>query len=234
ASLTLHKGEMLGVFGLEGSGTAELSRLLFGLDQPISGRIDVGGEQISPVSPQEMIDRGVTYLSPNRSVAGLYLSRALTDTVTSAILNRISHWGMIDSRQVRRKAEEFKQRFNIKAPSINSTPASLSGGNQQKVMMAACLSPDPDILIANDPTRGVDVGAKAEMHRKLVELSEDGASVIVFSAELPELLGLCDRIIIMRDNRIVGELTGGGRTEEAAMALAAADSHEVGTENDRS
>lgn len=221
ATVSLRSGEIVGFFGLEGSGTAELSQLIFGLEAPIAGHIELDGAKVDAASPRKMIERGVTYLSPDRAVAGLFKSRPLYDSITAPILDRIKKSGMIRQGQVNAVTEAFSQKFSIKAGGASSAPSSLSGGNQQKVMMAACLTPEPKVLIANEPTRGVDVGAKVEMHRKLVDIAENGAAVAVFSSELPELISVCDRIVAMRANKIVGELAGDEISESAVMALAA-------------
>lgn len=220
-SLELHRGEVLGIFGLEGSGASELSRLLFGLDFPVAGTIYVKDRAIPTPTPLKMIAAGVTYLSPDRSESGLFKSRALTDNITAPVLSHLSRFGLIRRKVIDSISRSYFDRFSIKADGLTSTPASLSGGNQQKVMMAACLTPEPDVVIANEPTRGVDVGAKAEMHRKLIELAEKGTSILVFSSELPELVSLCDRVIVMRGNRLAGELSGADITEDSAMTLAA-------------
>lgn len=223
--LCLHKGEILGVFGLEGSGTTELSRLIFGLDYLKSGDLKVRGKTVVPLNPQNMIDLGVTYLSANRAEAGLFPSRPLAETVSAPVLQKTSRFGAIDLPAEAELAESFRGAFGIKAESLKSPPSSLSGGNQQKVMLAACLSPSPTILVANDPTRGVDVGAKEDMHRVIVDIAEAGAGVLIFSSELPELLRLCDRLLIMRDGKIVGELKGAELSESVAMTIAAAEGH---------
>ncbi len=214
-------GEVLGFFGLEGSGTAELSRLLFGLDEALDGTIAVNGEVVEQPVPKTMIENGVTYLNSDRSEAGLFKERSIADGVTAPILDRLQRWSLIRNSAVGNVAKGFLERFAIKAPTIGTPPSALSGGNQQKVMMAACLTPDPGVVIVNEPTRGVDVGAKAEMHRKLLELADAGTAILVFSSELPELISLCDRIVVMRSNRIVGELAGEEISENAVMTLAA-------------
>ena len=216
-SLDLRQGEVLGIFGLEGSGAGELSRLLFGLDVPRAGDVQVKGNTIANPTPLKMIEAGVTYLSPDRSDAGLFKFRSLSDNITAPVLSRLSKMGLIRREAVRETSQGYSNRFSIKAGGLASTPASLSGGNQQKVMMAACLTPGPEVVIANEPTRGVDVGAKAEMHRKLVELAESGTSVLVFSSELPELVSLCDRVIVMRSNRIAGELSAAPKSPKTAQ-----------------
>lgn len=223
--LHLFEGEILGVFGLEGSGASELSRLIFGLERARSGAVVVRETAVTPLNPQNMIDRGVTYLSANRAEAGLFPTRPMAETISAPVLKRISRLGAIDRSAEARMAERFRGAFGIKAESLKSHPSSLSGGNQQKVMLAACLSPEPSILIANDPTRGVDIGAKEEMHRVIAGIAEAGSGVLVFSSELVELLRLCDRILIMRNKEIAGELTGEDLNESAAMTLAAAEGY---------
>lgn len=219
--LAVRQGEVVGIFGLEGSGNTQLAKVLFGLEETNAGTLSVDRTIVADPSPQKLIARGVTYLSPDRKRAGLFMSRSIADNITAPILGRLGRGGFIDSRRGNSIAQKFMGLFAIKAPSIASSPGTLSGGNQQKVMMAACLSPDPRVLIVNEPTRGVDVGAKAEMHRKLIELASEGMGIIVFSSELPELINLCDQVIVLRQNGVAGTLVGHEITEGGAMALAA-------------
>ena len=214
-------GEIVGIFGLEGSGTHELAKVLFGLQETSDGTLFVGGQAIKAPSPQKLIAAGVTYLAPDRKRAGLFLNRSIADNISAPVLDKLSRGGFIDFSRGEMIAAKFMSLFAIKAPTTESLPGNLSGGNQQKVMMAACLSPEPQVLIVNEPTRGVDVGAKVEMHRKLVDFAAQGKGLVVFSSELPELLSLCDRLVVLRNNGVAGVLSAQEITEPAAMALAA-------------
>jgi ABC-type sugar transport system ATPase subunit len=220
-SLALHRGEILGVYGLEGSGTTELSQAMFGLIPVERGTVSVSGQVVGELEPLAMIRHGVSYLNSNRKDAGLFMSRPVADNVSAAVLRQESRFGLIDERKLAARAAAAVKRFAIRVAGIDVPPQNLSGGNQQKVMLSACLAPDPAILIVNEPTRGVDVGAKAEVYRALNQLADGGKSLIAFSSELPELLLLADRIMVMRARKVSGWLAGPAMTEERVMALAA-------------
>ncbi len=220
-SLTLRQGEIVGVYGLEGSGTAELSRSLFGLDPLEGGAIEIGGRRIVHPEPLGMIRAGVSYLNSNRKDAGLFMQRSIADNISAPVLRRFARWGFLSEKSLMAKAADAVKRFAIRVSGTDVPPQELSGGNQQKVMLSACLAPDPSIMIVNEPTRGVDVGAKADVYRALTGLADEGRSLLVFSSELPEILLLADRILVMRARRVAGWLSGAEMTEEQVMALAA-------------
>ena len=222
SSLQLHKGEVLGIFGLEGSGVTKLSRMMYGLERKDSGEIYIKGQKLDRVTPKTMVDRHVMYLNNNRKVAGLLLDMPVSDNVSLPILGKVSDkLGFINNKELRRISTEYIKKFAIALPSLSTKPRKLSGGNQQKVMMSACLAPEPEVVIVNEPTRGIDVGAKEEIHKFLLEIAKKGVGVIVFSSELPELMRLSDRIKIMRDNSIVGEVECTEFTEQTIMRFAA-------------
>ena len=222
ADLKLHKGEILGIFGLEGSGVTKLSRMMYGLERKDTGEIYIKGEKLGKVTPKNMVERRVMYLNNNRKVAGLLLDMPVTDNVSLPILGKVSGaLGFINTPKLRSISTEYIKKFDIALPSLSTKPRKLSGGNQQKVMMSACLAPEPEIVIVNEPTRGIDVGAKEEIHRFLLEIAGKGVGVIVFSSELPELMRLSDRIMIMRDNSIAGEVGCEEFTEQTLMRYAA-------------
>lgn len=222
SDLQLHKGEILGIFGLEGSGVTKLSRMMYGLERKDSGDIYVKGEKLNKLTPKNMVDKHVMYLNNNRKVAGLLLDMPVTDNVSLPILGKVSNkLGFINSKELKRISTEYIKKFAIALPSLGTKPRKLSGGNQQKVMMSACLAPEPEVVIVNEPTRGIDVGAKEEIHKFLLEIAKKGVGVIVFSSELPELMRLSDRIKIMRDNTIVGEVECSEFTEQTLMRYAA-------------
>lgn len=225
SDLKLHKGEILGIFGLEGSGVTKLSRMMYGLERRDSGEIYVHGKKIRKIEPRAMVEQRVMYLNNNRKIAGLLLDMAVTDNVSLPILGKVSNkLGFINTKELRRISTEYIKKFAIALPSLSTKPRKLSGGNQQKVMMSACLAPEPEIVIVNEPTRGIDVGAKEEIHKFLLEIAKKGVGVIVFSSELPELMRLSDRIKIMRDQSIVGEVACAEFTEQTLMRLAAVGS----------
>jgi ABC-type sugar transport system ATPase subunit len=219
--VTLRKGELLGVFGLEGSGTTKLSRMMYGLEHKDTGEITVRGKKINTVNPRNMIRENVMYLNNNRKLAGLLLDMAVTDNLSLPILSQISDkLGFINFRNREKNAMKYVDKFSIMLSSLKTRPRNLSGGNQQKVMLSMCLVSDPEILIVNEPTRGIDVGAKTEIQKFLFEIAAKGVGIMVFSSELPELMSLCDRILVMRNNSIAGELSCGEYTEQAIMRYA--------------
>lgn len=222
SNLQLHKGEILGIFGLEGSGVTKLSRMMYGLERKDSGDIYIKGEKLNKVTPKNMVDKHVMYLNNNRKMAGLLLDMPVTDNVSLPILGKVSDkLGFINNKELKRISTEYIKKFAIALPSLSTKPRKLSGGNQQKVMMSACLAPEPEVVIVNEPTRGIDVGAKEEIHKFLLEIAKKGVGVIVFSSEIPELMRLSDRIKIMRDNSIVGEVECREFTEQTLMRYAA-------------
>jgi len=218
--LRLHRGEILGVFGLEGSGVAELSRAIFGLERLDSGELFVKGQMLPRITPELLMRNRVLYLNDNRKQAGLFLNMAAGDNLAAPALRRLSRFGLLSSRAMRLYAERFIDRFRIVIPNTKTKPRNLSGGNQQKLMLSTCLGTEPECLIVNEPTRGIDVGAKAEIHRIIMELSEKGGCVLVFSSELPELISLADRVLVMKDKTLAGEFVGEDITEESIMAAA--------------
>ncbi|HEY0957372.1 MAG TPA: sugar ABC transporter ATP-binding protein [Roseateles sp.] len=221
ASFTLRRGEILGLAGLMGAGRTELARLVFGADRRDSGEILVRGQTADIRSPADAVRLGIAYLSEDRK--GLGLATGL-DVEANLLLPSLARFtgklGQIDRRAGQAAAQGFVQRLGIKTPSLGQTVARLSGGNQQKIALAKWLLRETDILIVDEPTRGIDVGAKAEIHRLLRELAAGGKALIVISSELPELLGLAHRILVMCEGRISGELTTADATQEALMALA--------------
>jgi len=219
--LHLIRGEILGVFGLEGSGTHELSRMIYGLQHSDSGAVFVKGKKVEKVTPKNMVQENVMYLNNNRKLAGLLLNMPVTDNLSLPILSKISNkLGFIDFKKRNKTASDFIKRFSIKLPSLSEPPRNLSGGNQQKVMLSVCLVPNPEIVIINEPTRGVDVNAKMEIHNFLLEVASKGVGVIIFSSELPELMSLSDRILVMKNKALAGEIKCGNFTEQAIMRYA--------------
>ncbi len=220
-SFVAHKGEILGIFGLEGCGASRLSRMLYGLERCDSGEIWVSGQKMNRINPYEMNEHKVMYLNNNRKAAGLLLDRTITDNVSLPILPRVTKAGFINTSKLEKTAEDFIRKFSIVLPSLSAHPRNLSGGNQQKVMLSTVLAPEPEILIVNEPTRGIDVGAKAEIHQFLMNLSKQGITIILFSSELPELIGLSDRVLVMHEKELVAEVTGEDINEQEIMMYAA-------------
>jgi ABC-type sugar transport system ATPase subunit len=220
-SFSLHQGEVLGFYGLEGSGVNTVSRMIYGLEASDTGEAFLWGQPLKKLSPDVLVPAGVMYLNNDRKNAGLLLNSPATDNLSIPLLKQLSDGIFINSNKMVAHAEKYIRKFNIVIPSVYQKPRNLSGGNQQKLMFSICMGNNPKIIIINEPTRGIDVGAKGEIHRFILELVKNELSVIVFSSEMPELISLCDRVIVMSKNRIFGELTKGEITQEQIMAKAA-------------
>jgi rhamnose transport system ATP-binding protein len=219
-SLSVRRGEVLGVAGLVGSGRTELAETLFGLHPADAGEILVHGEPVRIGSPAQAIDLGIAYVPEDRRQHGVVLEMPLTANTTLASLDAVSRGGLIDRNAERVAAEGFVERLRIKTPSVATEVGALSGGNQQKVALARWLSTAPEILILDEPTQGVDVGAKAEIHGLVQELAERGLAIIMISSELPEILGMSDRVAVMHAGTISGVLSRAEATQDAIIALA--------------
>ena len=220
-SFQLKKGEVLGFFGLEGSGTNSVSRMIFGLEGMETGEVYFKDNKIDNVTTTKMVDRKIMYINNNRKQAGLLLNSSTLNNMSMPVLKEFSKGGIIDNKRLIDHTEKFVDAFDVIIPSVYQKPINLSGGNQQKVLLSICLGKEPEMMIINEPTRGIDVGAKAEIHKFLLEAVDNGVGLIVFSSELPELMSLCDRILIMKNKHIVGEISKEEISEELIMTIAA-------------
>jgi ABC-type sugar transport system ATPase subunit len=218
----LNKGEIVGFAGLMGSGRTELALSLFGNpeDYRINGEIYVDGKRVSFGHPQDAIKTGVAYLSEDRKAKGLILIQDVKENITLANLREIARRGVVDKNAEIKVANEYQQSLNIKTPSIEQKVRNLSGGNQQKVSLGKWLFVRPDVLILDEPTRGIDVGAKYEIYTIMNQLVSEGMSIIMISSELPEILGMSDRIYVVSGGRIAGAMPVEEATQEKIMALA--------------
>jgi rhamnose transport system ATP-binding protein len=219
-SLTVRHGEILGIAGLVGSGRTELAETVFGLTPADSGDILVGGRRVRIGSPQDAIAAGIGYVPEDRRQHGVVPEMSVAANTTLASLRTVSRRGLIDRTAERASAARLVERFRIKAPSVLAPVASLSGGNQQKVALSRWLSAGPSVLILDEPTQGVDVGAKAEIHALMQELAEQGLAIVMISSELPEILGMSDRVAVMRGGRIRAVLSRADAAEARILALA--------------
>ena len=219
--LTLGEGEILGVFGLEGSGSFELAETIVGLRRRRSGRLRVGTTVLRRWQPRKLLSLGVQYLHNNRKDAGLYLALDVSENAEAPRLKRLSSHGLLNRRKLSEVVRSSIQRFEIKARPRHQRVVNLSGGNQQKLMMSLCLDGVPKCFVVCEPTRGVDVGSKAQIHGFLRNVAAEGGSIMMFSSELPEIIALCTRVLIMRAGGVVGQLVGNDITEENVMARAA-------------
>ncbi|WFE21609.1 sugar ABC transporter ATP-binding protein [Solwaraspora sp. WMMD937] len=219
ANLTLHRGEVVGLAGLMGAGRTELAMSVFGraYGRDISGRVYKDGRQIQLRSVREAIDHGIAYATEDRKRYGLNLIEDIQRNVSAAGLTRLARRGWVNEGAEHRTAQEFRRSMNIKAPSVASIVGKLSGGNQQKVVLSKWIFTEPDVLILDEPTRGIDVGAKYEIYSIINQIADNGTAVLVISSELPELIGLCDRIYTLSAGRITGEVRRADATQERLM-----------------
>lgn len=217
---TVRKGEILGIAGLVGAGQSELALCLFGAMSIDSGTIQVGGQVVHLGSPSDAIRHGIALIPEDRKEQGLVSPFSVARNVSLASLKALSRFGVLDLAAERRLADRYIERLAIKTPRREQVVSALSGGNQQRVVIAKWLATNPRVLIVDDPTRGIDVGAKASIHQLIVELAGDGVGVLLISSDLPEVLGMSDRVLVMHGGRIAGELAGPEATQAAVMDLA--------------
>ncbi|HSZ56621.1 MAG TPA: sugar ABC transporter ATP-binding protein [Tepidisphaeraceae bacterium] len=219
-SLSVRAGEILGLAGLVGSGRTELARVLFGLTPADAGDIHVRGKAVAIDSPGRAIELGIAYVPEDRRRHGVILDMPITANATLAVLRKVSTGGLIDFTREHAIAASFVEKLAIKSQSLQSPVSTLSGGNQQKVALARWLATEPSVLILDEPTQGVDVGAKAEIHKLMGELTARGLAIIMISSELPEILGMSDRIAVMHAGRVAGILEREQATQEKVLELA--------------
>lgn len=218
-SFQVHKGEVLGLSGLVGSGRTSTAKAIVGAIPRTAGDILIDGEPVKIHAPSDAIAHGIGYLPEDRKFEGLLLTKSVKENITLPSLKRKFRKGCIlDGRKERAAAEEFRKKLRIKTPNINRLSKFLSGGNQQKVVFAKWLCSEASIYIFDEPTRGIDIGAKSEIYQIINDLVAQGAAVIVISSELPEILGICDRILVMRDGRITANIARCDATQEKIMS----------------
>jgi inositol transport system ATP-binding protein len=219
-SLEVRRGEILGVAGLVGAGRTEMARAVFGADRFDAGRVFVDGKAVSIRSPEDAIRYGIGLVPEDRKQQALFLSLGVRVNLSMAAHQRILRGGVfIDETAERRLVEEYRKTLNIRMASPDQTISNLSGGNQQKVVLARWLALRPKILIVDEPTRGIDIGAKVEVHNLLFEMARTGIAVIAISSELPEVLAISDRIVTMREGRVTGEISRQEANEERLMTM---------------
>jgi putative multiple sugar transport system ATP-binding protein len=222
ASFELRKGEILGFCGPMGAGRTELMMSLFGKSygSRSEGQAYLHGEEITFNSPHDAISKGLGYVSEDRKSLGLILIQDVKTNITNSSLPRLSKWGVVDGGAEVQAAEEYRRSLNIKTPSIDQLVRNLSGGNQQKVVLSRSLLAEPEIFIVDEPTRGIDVGAKYEIYTILNKLAAEGKSIIMITSELPEAIGMADRIYVMNEGQIKGVLDRSEATQEGIMHMA--------------
>ena len=221
AHLSVHRGEIVGLAGLMGAGRTELAMSVFGRSYgvDISGRVYKDGAEVQLRTVGDAIRHGIAYATEDRKRYGLNLIEDIQRNVSGAALPRIAKGGWVDDNQEFRVAEDYRKSLNIKAPGVGTVTGTLSGGNQQKVVLAKWIFTDPDVLILDEPTRGIDIGAKYEIYTIINRLADEGKAILVISSELPELLGICDRIYALSAGRVTGQLPRADATPERLMQL---------------
>jgi putative multiple sugar transport system ATP-binding protein len=220
-NMTVRRGEVVGIAGLMGAGRTELAMSLFGRSygRKISGSVKLAGRPVDVSTVGRVIEAGIAYVTEDRKALGLVLDETLAKNVTLSNLRAVSANGIVDSSEERRVALDFRDRLNIRTPNIYQKVGNLSGGNQQKVVLSKWLFAGPQVLILDEPTRGIDVGAKFEIYTIINKLAGEGKGVIMISSEMPELLGMCDRIYVMNDGAFVGELSAAEASQEKIMGM---------------
>jgi rhamnose transport system ATP-binding protein len=219
-NLTVRAGEIVGLSGLVGAGRTELARTIFGLTPADTGEIRLRGRSVRIRSPADAIAHGIAYVPEDRRRHGVVLGMPVSENITLAALDTISRFGALNFRREQELATDYTRRLAVKTPSVRTLVAALSGGNQQKVALSRWLVTKPSILILDEPTQGIDVGAKAEVHALMMELLAEGIAVLMISSELPEILGMSDRIAVMHAGTIVGMLDRHEATQERILARA--------------
>lgn len=227
SSLVVRAGEIVGLAGLVGAGRSELAQLIFGVRRATGGVIEIDGEPVVIHSPRAAIELGIGFLTENRKEQGLFLEMAAQENITMATLERDARWGMLNRKKAQTLSDDAISLLNIRVPHAQVRAGGLSGGNQQKLLISRWVAIGPRILLLDEPTRGVDVGAKSEIYRIMTQMARQGVAILMISSELPEVVGMSDRVYVMREGRIAGELQAGDISQESIMTLATGvnDSH---------
>ncbi len=220
ASLTLHAGEIVGLSGLVGAGRTNLARVLFGADRLDGGQIFLNGKEVQLRSPQDAIRIGIGLVTEDRKNEGLFLGQSVRSNAAVGLLKSLSVLGFVQYRKVNEWAQQVVEFLKVRTPSLQQRVRNLSGGNQQKVIIARWLALNPKVLILDEPTRGVDVGAKAEIYALMGELASKGVAILMISSELPEILGVSDRILVMREGQVMAEFSRAEATQDKIMQAA--------------
>jgi len=219
-SFELHRGEILGLAGLMGAGRTEVLETIFGIEKADSGEVVLNGKKLRIKQPSDAIRAGMALLTEDRKLNGIMGVLSVRDNITAAALPRYSPRGVLRVGEMRKDSEDQREKLRIKTPSLSQLIKNLSGGNQQKALISRWLLTVPDVLMIDEPTRGIDVGAKSEIHRLMSMLAQEGKAIIMVSSELPEVLGMSDRILVMHEGRISGELSREEANQESVMHLA--------------
>ena len=222
-SFELKKGEILGVAGLVGAGRTELMRVIFGADKKLSGQVFINGKEAEINSPEDAIRCGIGLIPEDRKMQGCFLNQTIEWNISMGNIRSLTTGGLVDKKKIADAAENYRKTLNIKTPSVQQLVRNLSGGNQQKVVLAKVLLADTDIIIFDEPTRGIDVGARAEIYALMDQLTADGKSLIMVSSDMEELLNMSDRIIVLAEGKITGQLTRKEFSQETILSMASVD-----------
>jgi ribose transport system ATP-binding protein len=226
-SFDVHRGEVLGIAGLVGAGRTELARIIYGADRRVSGTVEVNGQKMEIRSPSDAIQAGILYLTEDRKRLGLFLEMSVSENINLGVVGKDANLGgFLNLGRARQRAAASVKNLSIRTPSINSSVGGLSGGNQQKALLARLLELKPRVLFLDEPTRGIDIGAKSDIYRVIDAMAKESIAVVVISSELPELVGICDRVLVMREGKIAGEVGNAPGmtplTQENIVAIATA------------
>ncbi len=228
-SFTVRSGEIVGLAGLVGAGRSEIARAIFGVDGYEEGRVTLGGEAIPPGSPKAAIRAGMAFVPEDRRLQGLVIEASVGRNIASVVRGGLTRLGLLTTSAENRVAGPWAGQLEVKTNALDMSASTMSGGNQQKVVIAKWLATEPRLLIIDEPTRGIDVGTKAEVHRLLSELAGQGLAVLMISSELPEVLGMADRVLVVREGRVTAELDRAEATPENVMAAATRSGNDAGS-----
>jgi rhamnose transport system ATP-binding protein len=226
-SFTVRSGEIVGLAGLVGAGRSEVARAVFGVDPYESGSVTLAGRPVPPGNPSAAMGLGLALVPEDRRKQGLVIDSTVGQNITTAIRRALSKLGLITTSMENASAQVWASRLEVKTQALDAVAGTLSGGNQQKVVLGKWLATSPKVLIIDEPTRGIDVGTKAEVHRMMSELAGQGLGILMISSELPEVLGMADRVLVMREGRITAELDRSEATSESVMFAATHAAEEV-------
>jgi rhamnose transport system ATP-binding protein len=233
-TFTARAGEIVGFAGLVGAGRTEVARVLFGIDRRDSGTVRLGGTEVAFANPSEALAAGVAYLPEDRHQEGLILDFSIAQNVTLPILGRLFPRLFLQSSKERSVGDGYARRLDVRMTGVDQEASALSGGNQQKVVLAKWLATQPRLLILDEPTRGIDIGAKVEVHRIISELAASGLAIVLISSDLPEVLAMSDRVVVLHEGRVTAEIARADATEESVMYAATAQGGPGGTVADTS
>jgi ribose transport system ATP-binding protein len=219
-SFELHRGEVLGIAGLVGAGRTEMARLILGADPKLNGTVELNEKSLKGLSPTRAMMSGIGMLPESRKEEGLVLSRSMSENIAYSLVQKSSKFGIVPWRKINQQSNRMIQALNIRPNNPNIQVMFMSGGNQQKVVLSKLLAAQCDVLILDEPTRGVDVGARLEIYKLMMEMKSEGKAILMISSDLPEILTQADRILVMSKGKIVGELMAEEATEEKVLKLA--------------